>query len=387
MRTALIATAALLALTASARAEDLDPPGVVADDPARPAFDAAFDVMTRGDFSTAAVEFRAVAARAIDPELRGAANQLGRLAADLARRGGRLRFGAEPTPVGVSEDDQADGGRTNFIITSTIASLYTGVVLVDLSDTDDVKASTLIVMGATAGGLVGSIYASRGRTMTGGMADAYGLGLSLGVGNSLLLGEPLGLFDGGSTEKPQLVVLGAAWGGAAVGLILADRIRPTRAQVSVTSTIGAMGVVSTMLGFAIVQPDDLSGDSFLTITALGLDASIAAGAGFAGKLDWSLSRARLVGLSAFLGALAGVGTSILVLDDNGDGDQQARIAASLTLAGLWGGFALGTRLTNDMAPDYRFRAKPGISATVSPTMLKSPTMVKSAPGLALVGSF
>ena len=90
---------------------------------------------------------------------------------------------------------------------------------------------------------------------------------------------------------------------------------------------------------------------------------------------------RVVELSAFLGALAGGGTSILLLaDSTGDSDNSARLAAGITLAGLWGGFALGAHLTRDMKPDYRFR-KQGTSAMLAPTS------IRNAPGLALTGMF
>jgi len=383
MQHALLAAAILFGSVATASAQDAAPPPPVAD-PAQAEFDAAFAAMMRGDFQAAVVGFRTVARTSLNAELRGAASQLGRLAEDYQRRGGRLSFDRSlAAQAGLAEDDQADAGRTTFIITTTIAALYTGAVLTDLSDTSDIKAGTLMIMGTTAGGLVGSLYGSRGRTITGGMADAYGLGLAVGVGNMLLLAGPIGLFDvtTNRSEKTQLFVLAGAWGGAAAGLILADHIRPTRAQVSVTSTIGVMGVASTLLGLAIAQPD-LSDDTFLTVTAAGLDISVAAGVGFASKLDWSLSRARLVGLSAFLGALAGVGTSILLFaDTDGDGDNALRGAAGITLAGMWGGFALGTRLTRDMASDYRFRPAQGATASVVPTV------IKSAPGLSVVGSF
>jgi len=211
-------------------------------------FDAAFDAMTRGDLATASTGFHAVAGATADPELRGAANQLARLADDLMRRNMRLVAAAAPPgesggapmrdTVGVSEDDQSDGGRTSFIVSTTIASLYSGVVLLDVLDVDDVRTGTLVVMGSTTVGLLGSLYGTRGRTMTGGMADAWSLGLMVGTGNALLLSGPLGLYeaDENASEKVQTFVLGAAWGGAAASLFAADRIRPTRAQVSVTGT-------------------------------------------------------------------------------------------------------------------------------------------------------
>src|SRR5262245_21045107 len=95
--------------------------GTVSAQPAAPdtqaQFDAAFEAMTRGDFATAIAGFHAVSATTTDPEQRGAANQLGRLAEELSRR--QVRFvtadapGATPVPlhdtVPVSEDDQPDG--------------------------------------------------------------------------------------------------------------------------------------------------------------------------------------------------------------------------------------------------------------------------------------
>ncbi|HWO23623.1 MAG TPA: hypothetical protein VNO30_33005 [Kofleriaceae bacterium] len=383
--------------------------GIAAAQPAEPAppppdpqaqFDAAFAAMTRGDFAGAVVGFRAVAAAATDPELRGAARQLGRLAEDFARRGGRLSFGdtqddapgsagKPPGTTGVaavSEDDERDGGRASFVVTTTLAALYSGVVLIDLADIDDVRIGTLAVMGSTAAGLVGALYGTRGRTMTGGMADAWSLGMMVGAGNALLLSGPFGLFDSttNTSEKIQSFVLASTWGVASAGLLVAEHYRPTRAQVSVTTTVSAMGLASTLLSLAIVQPDDLDGDVFLSLTAAGLDVSLGVGAFFAGKLDWSLSRARYVGLSAFLGGLAGVGTSLLVFANGSgesDGDNIARLAAGITLTGLWGGFALGTYLTRDMPPHARFRQRAD-----SPPMV-TPTVIRDAPGVAVVGAF
>ena len=356
----------------------------------RPQYDAAFEAMLRGDLPTASAGFRAVAAATSDPELRGAASQLARLADTLASRGARLTFDdaapGMPAPVtGVvtrSEDDEPDAGRASFVVSTTIAALYSGVVLIDLADIGDLRAGTLVVMGSTTAGLLGSLYGSRGRTMTGGMADAWSLGLAVGAGNALLLSGPLGLYEASSnaSEKVQTFVLGTTWGLAAAGLVAADRIRPTRAQVNVVGTFGMMGLASTLLSLAMVQPDELSGDAFLTITAVGLDAGLAAGVGFAGTLDWSLSRARLVGLSAFLGALAGGGTSLLLFAESGNSNS-ARLSAGITLAGLWGGFGLGMHLSRNMAPDHRFRARSSTSA------LLAPTIIHDAPGVAVLGSF
>lgn len=380
--------------SSAAQPAPLAPP--VQDDRAQ--FDAAFDAMLRGDFAAASAGFKALAASAATPETRASSSDLGRLADELLARGGRLTFsaapgaptvgddmpaGMTPTPavVAVSEDDSKDGGRASFVITTTMASFYTGFVALDLLDVDDVRTGTLVVMGATAGGVLGSIYGTKDRTMTGGMADAWGLGLFAGVGNALLLSGPLGLFEAESnaSEKVNTFTLVSGWGAATAALVVADRIRPTRGQVTVIETFGLMGVASTLLSLAAVQPDSLDDDGFLLMTAGGLDAGLAAGAIFGDRLDWSHSRSRLVQLSAFLGGLTGGGTSILLFADT-DSDNSLRAAAGITLAGLWGGFALGAHLTRDMAPDYRFRRQ-------GPTAMIAPTSIRNAPGLAVTGSF
>lgn len=372
----------------------------------RAQYEDAYQAMVNGEFGRAASGFAAAAAMTDDPELRSAANQLSRLASDLATRNARLMFGTpalsaprgaaayppsagdEPprveagSNIAVSEDDARDGGRSTFVATTTIASLYTGVVLLDLLDIDDVRTGTLIVMGTTAAGVIGSIYGTKGRTMTGAMADSWSLGLTVGAANALLLSSPVGLTDGNNvSEKIQTTTILSAWGVATAGLLFADHYRPTRAQVSVTGTFGMMGVATTLLSLAIIQPDNLTGDASLTLTAVGLNASLVAGGVFASKLDWSQSRARYVGLSALLGGLAGIGSSLLLFADAGGGNV-ARLAAGITLGGMWGGFALGTHLTRDMAPDYRFRIKPMTAQTTV-----APTRINEAPGLAVVGAF
>ncbi|HEY5924656.1 MAG TPA: hypothetical protein VIV11_23415 [Kofleriaceae bacterium] len=377
----------VVAMVGSSSAQEAPPP---VDEQSQ--FDAAFDAMLRGDFAAASNGFKQLAGTAASPERRASSADLARLADELLVRGGRLTYagapGAPAAPlapsadvVPVSEDDAVDGGRASFVITTTMASFYSGFVLLDLLDTDDLRTGTLVVMASTAGGVVGSLYGTRGRTMTGGMADAWRLGLFAGVGNALLLSGPIGLFDAetNSSEKVNTFVLASGWGAATAGLLIADSIRPTRGQVTVVETFGLMGIASTLLSLAIVQPDDVSGNTFLTITAAGLDGGLAAGAAFGGKLDWSHARSRYVELSAFLGGLAGGGTSLLLFAESGD-DNTLRAAAAITLAGLWGGFALGTHLTRDMAPDFRFRRAQTTTAI-------TPTSIRNAPGLALTGMF
>lgn len=377
------------------------------DDRAR--YDAAFDAMLKGDVVDAAAGFATVAQTAQDPQLRTQAAELGRLAHELALRHARMTFDAPPAPAtgaaggglsvageggGVSEDDTPTGGRASFVVTTTLGALYTGVVAIDLLDINDTRTGVLLVMGTTAGGVIGSLYGTQGRRMTAGMANAWFIGQWAGAGNALLLSSPLGLYDGTNTDKKVLsFTLGASWGAATAGLLIADRYQPTAAQTNITGTFGVMGIASTLGALAIIQPSNLGSKTFLTLMAVGLDGGIGAGTMFANRLDWSKSRVLYVDLAAFLGVVAGGGTSLLIFaDGKSSGDTTARVSAAITLAGMWGGFALGAHLTRDMAPDYRFRTQTPTqpTATISPTILHDNTSAHSGanmPGVALVGQF
>lgn len=348
------------------------------------AYALAFEAMLQGDFATAQRGFAMVAAKTTDPEQRRAAQELDRLAAALLSRGAKLALEAAPrigTAIRTERDrEDEDDGRTTFIATTTMTGLYAGIVLIDLLNIDDARPGVALVSAATAAGLLGSLYGSKGHTITAAQADAYSLGIGLGAGNALLLASPLGLTD--TSERMQTFILGSMIGGGALGMYLGHAAKPTRAQVAVTGSLGVMSLATVGLGIAIANPSDISGDTVLTLMATGLDAGIVGGLLTSQRLDWSLSRSRLVTLGSFLGALGGVAGSILILGEPADGDE-GRIVAASTLAGMWGGFALTAHLTRDMRPDSRY-------ATVTPAAREAtvvPTVVRGAPGLSVAGTF
>ena len=67
-----------------------------------------YAALVAGDFTTARAKLGVVAETAVDPELRGAARELARLADELGARQARLVFGAV--------------GRTSFVATTTSSS-------------------------------------------------------------------------------------------------------------------------------------------------------------------------------------------------------------------------------------------------------------------------
>jgi hypothetical protein len=193
-----------------------------------------------------------------------------------------------------------------------------------------------------------------------------------------LLSVPLGLNE--DTENMQLFALGSMVVGGAAGMYLGDQVNPTRAQVSLTGTMSMMGLATVGLGIGIVQPDDLDEDTLLVLLAAGLDVGMLAGISLAPKIDWSTSRARLVTLGSFVGAVAGFAGAALITGAEDPDDDTARLWSAAVLGGAWGGLGLAWHLTRKMAPDPRFRTE-GATTTVSPTM------IRDAPGLAGLGTF
>lgn len=377
-RLALVAALALSAVTVTAAPARAQPGSPARADDLRVTYDDAFAALLEGDYPAAARGFQAVAAGSSDPDLRAAASELARLATTLERR----RTGAAPTgaPAAIQRDaeDQVEG-RTNVLVTSTIAGFYSGFVLLDLLDVDDFRAGVLVVTGTTAAGFAGSLLATRDRTITGGMGDAFGLGMLLGVGNGLLLSIPLGL---DSSEQVELMGLGGMAAGAGIGIALADRIRPTRGQVGFVGTLSTLGLATAGLGLGVVQPDSISENAVALLLTAGLDGGAILGLSLAPRIDWSPSRARLASLGVFLGGLGGWALGALATGADDVSDDDARLWAGATLAGVWAGFGLAAHFTRDMDPDPRFTPPSVLDRAVI-----APTVIEGGGGLAISGSW
>jgi len=346
-------------------------------------YDDAFAAMIAGDFARAAIGFDGVAARAQDHDLVAAARELGRLAHELSAR--KLSFNA-PAPLSApSPIEEQDEGRTSFIVWTTMYGAYAGVVVIDDANIDDFRAGILTVTGTTALGLVGSLYATRGRRMTGAMSDAYSLGMIEGFVNAGLLASPAGL-DSSESVQTTLLLSGAAGGGA--GLLFGSELSPTRGQIAFASTMSLLGFASTGLSIGLLRPSDIDGDTALLMMAGGTDVGLGAGLALGRDLDWSVSRGRIVQLGALLGGLAGLAAGALITGANANTDDDTRILTGATLAGAWGGFAIAIRASNDMAPDPRYAAPAAPAlAPAAPHAQLAPIPLRGGAGLALIGQF
>ncbi|HWN67778.1 MAG TPA: hypothetical protein VNM90_09060 [Haliangium sp.] len=356
----------------------------------RALYERAYADLLAGRFDAAIAGFDQVAASDPDPGQRVAARELARLARELGARGVQfavapapgeplapgaapapgepLATGAAPAPgdslkIEPGWEDPA-AGRTSFVISTTLAGAYGGIVFVDLLDIiDDFRPTLGAVLGGTAVGFLGSYYGSRGQPISEAMADAYSLGMTLGAGNALLLSFPLGIDQ---SENVQLFTFGSLALAGAGGMWLAHDARPTRGQVFLTNITSMLGLATAGLGLLIVQPEfDSEDPAFLTLVG-GLDAGTATGLALVPRVDWSLSRARLIGLGTFLGGLMTWGATALLTGTDSDGDGVVRLWSASGLLGLWGGFGLSTHLTRRMEPDPRYLDEAATSTLVMP---------------------
>lgn len=360
---------------------------IAPDEAIRAAYDGAFAALLAGHFDAAIAGFGQVAASSPDPEQRAAARELQRLALVLSAQ--RVRFVVELAPsaagpAGMVEPAKRDwedpaAGRTSFVISTTLASVYGGVVLMDLLDADDAQSGAGLLMTSTALGFLGSYYGSRGRAISEAQADAYSLGLSLGAGNGLLLAFAADLDD--TSESVQMLTFGSMVAGGLGGLWLARESRPTRGQVMVTNITATLGFATAGLGLLVLQPDIDDGDAVLWTLVGGLDAGAAIGIAMAPQIEWSLARARLTGLGAFLGGLTAWGSAVLISGTDIEGSRLGRIWSGSALAGLWAGFGLSAYFTRRMEPDPRY-----LDRAAAPALM-TPTVVPGGLGLALSGSF
>jgi hypothetical protein len=299
-------------------------------------------------------------------------------------------------------DDRGDNGpertsgRADFVVTSTLASLYSGFVLVDLFDVSDYKNATLLVTGTTLGGFGVSLFATNGRRITDSMASGYGAGLAIGLGNGLLLAAPLGIDpdadcssdpligcdDGDVNQNFLLFGLGAMAVGGAAGTYLAYKFDPTAPQARFTALLGVNGLATIGLGMLIADANDLSQKTVLGLLAAGLDGGVVAGAYLSRGLDWSTSRLTYVTLGEFLGGLTAGALTVAAFGDSDSGDH-GQAAAAIVLGGLGGGFALATYFTRNMKPHARYRVVPA----TAPITLAPMITPGGGRGIAITGQF
>jgi hypothetical protein len=264
-----------------------------------------------------------------------------------------------PPPPTVVQPAAPPTGDLEITANFAMLGILGAITLVDARDMGNSGSVTLMLMaGAGAGGAFGYVLSDK-LEPTRADGHAATMGMSLGLINASLLLVPLELTDSSEEVLPALLVGGTI--GAVGGLALSRSLELTSGQTMFVTNLALLGLGTSALAGALVDTDNELDNSEMSALAIGLDGGALAGVLLAPKINWSHRRARFVGMASMAGFLAGSMIGAGFTEETGDGttgDPDPDAIAIGILAGMWGGFLLGVKLTDNYAPDPRFGPKP-----------------------------
>ena len=164
-------------------------------------FRQAMKLLREGQFTRASVLFERVGEQTQMVERRESALALSRYAQ-------RLHASTKDDPVAMTA---LSNGRVEFIVTSTLIGAYSGIVLLDVADVEDVRLGVAMVLLTTGGALTGSLFGTRGAGIRAAEGSAYSSGSIWGATTGLLAALS---FDDLDSEPIQLSVLTGIGAGA-----------------------------------------------------------------------------------------------------------------------------------------------------------------------------
>ncbi len=271
------------------------------------------------------------------------------------------RFGDTPAAAtvrslresGVASMDRS--GRTELLVWGTTYGFWLGVAAPLIFESESAQAYGLgLLAGGPAGFLAARAYA-RDRPVTVGQARAitwggtwgtwqgFGIVEALDIGTSLedCPPGPEPCFEDDDFDGTQELVAGMVIGGLtgiATGALLARK--PITAGTGATVSLGSLW--GTGYGASLGYLAGLRDDDLLIATLLAGNGALIASA--FGQRRWQLteSRARLISIAGAVGALGGLGITLITRMDDPDG------AVLLTTLTATGGLVFGALRTRDM---------------------------------------
>ena len=289
---------------------------------------------------------------------------------------------AYPPPRVMVEPPQPPTGNLEVTADFALLGLLGSITVIDANNLGDEGTGTLMIMGgAFAGGATGFLLAEKLKP-TRADGHAASMGMSLGLANAALLLVPMDLTDSSEEVLPALLVGGTV--GAVGGLALSRGLELTSGQVMFATNLALLGFGTSALAGALLDDDGEFDNGEMSALTLGLDGGALAGVLLAPKITWSAKRARVVGVASMAGFFAGSLAGAAFVDKNADGssgDPDPDAVAVGVLAGMWGGFLLGVKLTDEYATDPKFFPKQPPPVTIAP-------MVSGGQlGVAIAGGF
>ena len=336
-------------------------------------FSRALSDLEAGSFQDASLSFRRLAVSAPSTEDAATARALGELASRWAQQGLVLVRGGDVGDADFTAKavDRRSSGEMATLYTGAVGfGLGTGVYISVLSEPSSVAGVTvpMLLFGVAVPLTVYAVDQSHP--------------LRYGTPSAITNGLTLGLIEGGlwtswyqaqadsydevsAKTAATLVWLPTALGGV-LGGVLGEKRGTTPGRAELIGAGGMFGAGLTGLVLLSAVPDDHEKDDFVLLGAA-LMANAGAVGGYLAGRAWSpgVARVRYIQLGGISGALV---TSLLYFSAAGD-DGDERAFGGIAAAGMAGGLALATWLTNDMPEDKRREVGSNTTAhfTLTPT--------------------
>jgi hypothetical protein len=314
--------------------------------------------MLAGRFGEAAEQFRSLAAgaREVTQQI------LAREQADICERwarGGLVLMPAADLPAararaaGLLEDRRSADELGILYTASVLYGLGTGIAL-DFWTEPSSAAGGILPALLLGGGAAGLVYAlDNPEKLHYGIAQSITSGLWLGLEEGLTWTLWNQARAASADEWSGRTVATTLWASATAGAILGGTLgtaygtTPGRA-----SLVGSAGLWSALIvglvGAGAVGASPSADDTYLLMSALGLNAGAVIGAVIGADVSPSIARVRFVDLGALAGGILTGGVYLAI--SNGHPD---RAAMTLTLAaGISGGLVAAWEMTAGMEQDY-----------------------------------
>lgn len=242
-------------------------------------------------------------------------------------------------------------GRPEALILTTAFGFYEGVAISILLDDHDLLpsgddglvAASALTLATTGLGFGLGWWVTEEYGVNQAQAGLFTSGFFWTTLNGLSGGLGVGLDDGDDLLINSLV---SGWTGQALGVLLAANVDRTAGQVSLMNTVATWTGAEVALWQGVFGVE--AGSSYFTWSTLAADVGLLVGAYLARDLDISRSRARLLDVGAFAGALAGPAALFMLW---GPEENLREWYLSAVAIGIPIGIGVAWHLTRDLDDD------------------------------------
>ncbi|HET6149895.1 MAG TPA: hypothetical protein VFH68_20310 [Polyangia bacterium] len=332
--------------------------------------------MLAGRFAEAAAQFAALVSSGREESQQILAREQADIC-DRWARGGFVLLRAADLPAAQARAaesllDRRSVDELGILYTASVLyGLGTGLTL-DFWTEPSSAAGAILPALALGGGAAGLVYMlDRPQELRYGVAQSITSGMWIGLEEALawtLWNQArANYYDEWSGRTVATVLWVTATAGAVLGGTLGTAYGTTPGRASLMgSTALWSGLVVGLLGASAVGDSPTADDSFLLLSALGLNGGAVAGVIIGKDVSPSIARVRFLDLGALTGGILAGGVYLAA----SNGHPSTRVLTGALAAGITGGLVTAWQLTGNMEPDHP-RGRQDAAPPAEPTLIPS----------------